>query len=152
MFELWSATEVCAHSGPVVDWRGNELALPAADPECSDRIIDFFERLAMAGDGFRWAVREVSGGEFVGAAGFNHLGDPAELAFHQVPRFWGRGLMHEACLAGVTWIQEQGTREVVAFIEPGNTRSVRLVERLGFSGSDEIREGARCHVLSRNAD
>ena len=148
MFELWSAAEVCEHSGPAKDWNGHEIILPAVHADCSDRLIDFFVRLAEMDRGFRWAAIEAASGEFAGALGFNSLGARPELAYHQVPRFWGRGLMSEACRAALDWAQAHGAKDVVAFVDQANSRSAKLIERLGFCKSNDVREGAECYVLA----
>lgn len=148
MFELWSSEEVCRHSGDVTNWDGQPLALPAADAATSDQIIEFFQRMAAAGRGIRWAVLERSSGAFVGAVGFNALEDRAELAYHQLPRFWGRGMMGEACEAALAWAGGRGAREAVAYIDAVNVRSVRLVQRLGFRKTGEVRDGAEEFVVA----
>ena len=96
MFLLWSRREVCRYSGPAVDWAGEPIRLPAECPADSDKIIDFFEQMAAADRGFRWAVINRKSRVFAGAVGFNSLAPTAELAFHLRPEFWGRGIMREA--------------------------------------------------------
>ena len=143
MFELWSSPEVCAYSGDAEDWWGNPLLLPAQSRQTSDAIIDFFARHTVAGNGFRWAVVEEGAEAFVGAIGFNALGAECELAWHQIPRFWGRGFMTEACRCGIEWARGENAERLVAFIEDENAVSVRLAERLGFAATDEVNDGAR---------
>lgn len=152
MFELWSSPEVCRYSGEAADWSGNPLRLPAATAEVSDAIIDFFERHAAAGNGFRWAAIEAGSGAFIGAIGYNALGSEAELAYHQVPRFWGYGFMREACETALQWAEGEGTRMVVAFVEAENVRSVSLVAQLGFRRTEVEREGAVRYELALGAD
>ena len=96
MFALWSAPEVCKYSGPVEDWEGNLVRLPAPDSTESDKIIQFFEKHEAQGTAFRWAILHRQG-EFVGTLGCNSLGDPIEIAYHLIPRHWGQGFMGEAC-------------------------------------------------------
>jgi RimJ/RimL family protein N-acetyltransferase len=43
---------------------------------------------------------------------------------------WGRGYATEAGAAAVAWA---GDVELVALIAPGNARSVRVAEKLGFA-------------------
>jgi RimJ/RimL family protein N-acetyltransferase len=47
---------------------------------------------------------------------------------------WGRGLATEAARACVQWgFKEFGLRYLVALIEPANTRSIRVAQRLGMA-------------------
>jgi len=147
MFLLWSRKEVCRYSGPAEDWEGNAIDLPAASPADSDRIIDFFERMAAAGRGFRWALVMQGGREFVGAIGFNCLTPAAELAYHLRPEFWGRGLMREAAEAALAWVKRKSDLPVEAFIEPGNGASVGLARRLGFAPTGMLKDGAEQFLL-----
>jgi [ribosomal protein S5]-alanine N-acetyltransferase len=147
MFLLWAHEEVCRYSGPAQDWEGNPIQLPAESPTDSDKIIDFFNRLAAEGSGFRWALVDRRNDEFVGTVGFNRLTPRAELAFHLRPEFWGRGLAKEAALAAATWAKKAGTQIVEVFIEPENTASVGLAHRLGFAPTGHVEAGAEQFLL-----
>jgi ribosomal-protein-alanine N-acetyltransferase len=147
MFRLWSREEVCRHSGPASDWAGEPIPLPAQSPADSDRIIEFFQRLAAAGRGFRWAMVTREGSAFVGAVGFNSLSPTPEVAFHLRPEFWGRGLMREAAEAALAWLAtERPSPAVEAYIEPANASSIGLARRLGFASTGELRDGAERYV------
>jgi RimJ/RimL family protein N-acetyltransferase len=140
MFRMWSSPEVCKYSGPASDLSGEPIQLPAASPADSDKIVEFFLSRCEGGDGFRWALISRSTGGFLGAAGFNSLGECCELAYHMDPGAWGSGFMYEACRAAMDWARgEYGARAVVAFVEHNNARSIRLARRLGMapSGSGE---------------
>ncbi|UQA54875.1 GNAT family N-acetyltransferase [Polyangium aurulentum] len=81
-------------------------------------------------------------GEYIGGAGF-HLVDwrrrRVELGFYLVPSFEGRGLAHEAVslLLGLAF-DHLDMRRVEAQCDAENSRSARLLQRLGF-----ILEGRR---------
>jgi ribosomal-protein-alanine N-acetyltransferase len=135
---MWSSPEVCRYSGPATDLSGRPIRLPAESPDDSDKIIEFFLSRRQDGTGFRWALISLATGRFVGAAGFNSLRQSCEIAYHMDPRYWGKGLMVEACRAAMHWaLCDFGAREIVAFVEPDNARSIRLVERLGMTPSGE---------------
>ena len=143
MFELWSTPEVCRYSGPVSDYAGEPVDLPARNASASDRILDFWLHAAEDGWGFRWALIERAQGQFVGTAGFNSLGTTSEYAYHLIPAHWGHGYMAEASKAAFQWIGETGLcQELELFIEPENDRSIALAERLGFMAESDLREGA----------
>ena len=151
MFALWSAPEVCAFSGRAFDVRGVEIQLPAQSARDSDRIIEFFQAMQAGGTGCRWAMRSrvvavpdgAAGSAFMGALGFNALGACAELAYHLHPRFWGHGLMQEACSATLAWVAERVDAQTVeAFIERDNLASLQLALRLGFLAAPVGRNNA----------
>lgn len=57
----------------------------------------------------------------------------ADFAFVFAPEHWGRGVAFEACRAALPGLAaEFGVRAVYATVDPRNSRSVRLLERLGF--------------------
>jgi ribosomal-protein-alanine N-acetyltransferase len=148
MFELWSAPEVCEYSGSAEDFEGRAIALPAKVSADSDRILDFFIRHQQQGTAFRWAMILQDDACFAGAVGFNALGECSEIAYHLVPRYWGRGLMSEACRAAISWVAaEFGSRSVEAFVEPDNVRSCRLIHKLKFAPSGESVAGADRYLL-----
>jgi RimJ/RimL family protein N-acetyltransferase len=103
-----------------------------------------------------WAVevkREAGGrrGELVGFAGlaipsFLPAVLPAvECGWRLTRPWWGRGLATEAARASVAWGRERlGLERVLSIIMPGNTRSIRVAEKLGMRrGRDRI------HPLTR---
>jgi ribosomal-protein-alanine N-acetyltransferase len=147
MFAMWSQAEVCRYSGPAADYDGAPIRLPAETCADSDGIIDFFVRSAAEGTRFRWAMR--LDGAFVGAIGFNALGPCSEIAFHQRPEFWGRGLMAEAATAALQWLRGRpGAVEVEAFVDTANRASIALAERLGFRPTGQSADGAARYLMA----
>jgi ribosomal-protein-alanine N-acetyltransferase len=147
MFAMWSRPEVCRYSGPAADYEGQPIRLPANTAADSDEIIEFFVRSAAEGTRLRWAM--LLGGAFVGAIGFNALGPCSEIAFHQRPEFWGRGLMTEAAAAALEWLRTRpDARDVEAFIDPANLGSIALAERLGLRPTGDTTEGAERYLMA----
>ena len=60
-----------------------------------------------------------------------------EIGYRLLPAYWGAGLANEASRVALSWVFSLGSKSVEAFIEPANTRSIRLLERLGFERSHE---------------
>ncbi len=149
MFELWREARVCEFSGPSFDSRGDPIRLPAASPHDSDRLIAYWLDRAREGTGFRWAVVSAADSEFLGAAGFNLLGECSEYAYHFIPRHWGAGFATEASHLALSWSFDSGAKSVEVFILPANTKSIRLAERLGFKESEEKGAEPSRHVLTR---
>lgn len=138
MFATFSREEVTRYSGPASDLDGAPIRLPAQVAADSDKIIAFFLKGAADGERFRWAVRLLADGAFVGAIGFNRLGACPEIAYHLHPDAWGRGLMGEAAAAALDWLRTRpDAQEVAAFIEPQNDASVRFAQRLGMRATGE---------------
>jgi len=68
------------------------------------------------------------------------------------PDHWGRGIMTEAAHAAIAWRKHPGTSdsltELEAFIEPGNTGSIALAERLGMHATPDFSDGAQRYLVS----
>lgn len=65
----------------------------------------------------------------------------AEIGYSLMPDFQGRGLAQEAVRLVLTFAFEQlGMERIEADIDPRNTPSCRLVERLGFQREGYLRE------------
>ena len=148
MFGLWSHPEVCRFSGTVTDYDRNETPMPAASRTDSDKIIDFWQRAAADGWGFRWAILDRSNGHMVGHIGFNSLGPVCELAYHLHPDHWGKGIMSEAATAAIDWaLKSMPDTTLEAFIEPENKGSIRLALHLNFEPTRHFSDGAECYRL-----
>lgn len=133
MFELWREPKVSEYAGPSLDATGRPIEMPVREHADSDRLLDYWLQRAKAGTGFRWAVRQRTTGEFLGAVGFNAVGSEAEYAYHFAPRHWGHGFAREASQLAIAWAFETGAQSIDAFVERANARSIALVERLGFA-------------------
>ena len=75
------------------------------------------------------------------------LGDRATLAVSVFPEARGRGLASRALRLGATWgLRDLGLECVVAEADPGNTASIRAIEKAGFR-RDGLRDGKETFVL-----
>jgi [ribosomal protein S5]-alanine N-acetyltransferase len=62
-----------------------------------------------------------------------HPGSTADFAFVFAPEHWGRGVAFEACRAAIPSLSgDFGVRALFATVDPRNSRSIRLLQRLGF--------------------
>lgn len=96
-----------------------------------------------------WIVELREGRCPVGICGLlkrDNLGD-VDLGFAFLERFWGRGYAYEAARGSLEYAATRlGATRVLAITVPGNTRSIAVLERLGFKyesefshpGSDEV--------------
>ena len=62
--------------------------------------------------------------------------DAPELGFVIGKPWQGQGLAYEICCAILDYAREQGIPEVIAFAEPGNEASLKLLQKLGFQMTD----------------
>ena len=83
----------------------------------------------------RWACVDKAGGEVIGFAGLKHLDDLGEvdIGYRLLPAFWGRGLATEACRPILEYgFQRLRLPRIIGLVDPRNTASVRLLEKLGL--------------------
>ena len=84
-----------------------------------------------------WVAREPGTGRFVGRGGLRFYPldgrREVEVSYGLVPEFWGRGLATELAAASV-WagFAVLGRPELITFTLPTNTRSRRVMEKVGF--------------------
>jgi RimJ/RimL family protein N-acetyltransferase len=150
MFKLWSDAAVCEHSGTAVDSADDPIVLPATSRVDSDRLLDYWLDRARARSGFRWAVILRDSGDFIGAVGFNSVDRDAEFAYHIISRYWEHGFAAEASRSALAWSFAGYAESVRCYIEPANTRSIKLAERLDFQLCDTPDANLRCYILARD--
>lgn len=86
----------------------------------------------------RWAIVEIATRAVIGYIGLTRAPgrcgpDEAELGFRLARAYWGRGYATEAAvLARDHATAELRLQRIVAIVDPGNTESVRVVEKLGM--------------------
>ena len=125
----------------------------------SDASVDRIEAgFRQHGFGF-WAV-EIPG--VTAFAGFIGLAVPAfkasftpcvEIGWRLARPFWNRGYATEGARAALDFgFERAGLQEIVAFTVPGNTRSIRVMEKIGmvFSGEFAHPMIATDHPLRRH--
>jgi RimJ/RimL family protein N-acetyltransferase len=95
-------------------------------------------RLSERGFGL-WAVEVPGVVDFIGFVGLSDAGFPArftpciEIGWRLAFEHWGKGYATEAAVAALTHaFGLLGLMEVVSFTVPGNSRSRRVMERLGM--------------------
>jgi RimJ/RimL family protein N-acetyltransferase len=71
--------------------------------------------------------------------GLAELDGYPEAGWAFVPHAWGRGLASEAMAAVLTWADEElRTPETRCIVDPGNTASIRVAEKLGYQRLVEV--------------
>ena len=89
-----------------------------------------------------WMVEALGSGIPVGMCGLIRREglEDADIGYAFVPEFWGAGFATEAGAATLSLARESfGLERVVAIVSPGNARSVRVLERLGFADEGMVK-------------
>jgi [ribosomal protein S5]-alanine N-acetyltransferase len=91
---------------------------------------------------FQWGIAE--GQDLFGTCTLFHL-DPvhrrAEIGYALAQRFWGKGLARDAVTAVIDFaFGELDLHRIEADVDPRNTRSLKLLEQLGFQKEGCLRE------------
>jgi RimJ/RimL family protein N-acetyltransferase len=86
----------------------------------------------------KWAVVEKASETVIGECGLHYLegGPDIELGYRFARARWGRGLAAEAARACLDWALAERRERVVAIVDPANTRSARVLDKIGM-----MREG-----------
>jgi [ribosomal protein S5]-alanine N-acetyltransferase len=111
---------------------------PCQDVEEAKEIIQFH----LDDSGCRWGLFDKNNHAFMGTGGF-HCWDKskAEIGFDLAKSYWGKGYMTEAILAMVKFgFNEMKLECIEATVEPGNFKSIKLMQRLGFEQAKELKE------------
>lgn len=114
--------------------------MPGRPPSSAAALRERYIQLAKgrSADGLQqwmnWIVRLNSGQ----CAGFVqatiYAGLTGDFAFAFAPAYWGRGVAFEACQAALPYLaRELRVTALFATVDPRNSRSIRLLMRLGFS-------------------
>jgi [ribosomal protein S5]-alanine N-acetyltransferase len=106
--------------------------------------VQGFQRTFANKEGIPWAVTERSSGQLIGTAVYWNLIPEhyrAETGYVLSPAWWGQGVMTEAISAVLDFgFTTMGLHSVEAQIDPENTASQRLLERMGFVQEGYFRE------------
>lgn len=83
----------------------------------------------------RWAVSEQASGRVIGECGLEYFdGRPEiELGYKIARQHWGHGFAAEAARACLDWALAERSERVVAIVDPGNTRSARVLDKIGMT-------------------
>ena len=108
----------------------------------AERIIQYH----IDDTGCRWGIFHKETDQLIGTCGYhcwrNENTSCAEVGYDLAREFWGQGIMREVLeiLIDYGFYKMQLTR-IEATSDPENTRSIRLLERLGFLRKAELRNG-----------
>ena len=81
-----------------------------------------------------------AGADLVGAIGLHREGDDTLLGFWIARRHWGHGYAYEAARAMLTLARVAGHERLAAYHFLDNAASARVLRRLGFAATGEVRQ------------
>jgi ribosomal-protein-alanine N-acetyltransferase len=103
-----------------------------------------------------WAVVDKSSSTLAGFCGLNAErvddADEIEIGYRLAPGFWGKGLGTEAARGALAHgFGKLGIDSLIAIVQPANVASVKVIQKLGFSGfihSQYHRQGVRIYRMN----
>lgn len=105
----------------------------------SDAFVDVVQERWREGGPSWWAVEEIDGAPFIGFVGLSevrfdeHFTPAVEVGWRLAREHWGRGYAPEAARAAIDHgFDVLDLEEIVSFTVPANTRSRRVMEKLGM--------------------
>lgn len=127
---------------------------PDTDLDATARRIDRYVQIQAQHGCSKWAVFDRESGAYLGDAGLTMLPETGEieLGYRFARAHWGRGLATEVAGAWLRHAEhELGLERVIAFADPRNLASIRVMQKLGMSfdrhdrlaGMDCVVYGAR---------
>ncbi|HEY8561781.1 MAG TPA: GNAT family N-acetyltransferase [Pyrinomonadaceae bacterium] len=134
LFEIFSDREALRYWGfPPYGERAQAAKLLA-------EIHEYFRQKSL----FQWGIALADTDEVIGTTTLFRLDDQsrrAEIGYILNRRFWGGGYINEALSALFDFaFKEMNLHRIEADIEPRNSASIKVVERLGFQREGFLRE------------
>lgn len=135
----WKASDRAPFAAMNADPKVMEFFPSTLSREQSDALIEASEKhYDKHGFGI-WAVEWRETEEFAGFVGLmipsfeSHFTPAVEIGWRLAVPFWGRGVGHEGAIAALCYgFEKCGLDEIVSFTAELNTRSQRLMKRLGM--------------------
>ena len=122
---------------------------PIGDREAALRMIEGFDAWFKLGEAIRWGIWVSESDQLIGTCCFDQIHPSfrrANLGYNLSSKFWGAGYASEACQAIVEWAFANGmgspVNRIQAITVPENTKSEKLLKRLGFQREGLLREFA----------
>jgi len=99
----------------------------------------------------RRAVALKENDELIGVAGLKEEAGVKDFGYYFRREYWGRGYASEACSAILTHIEKElSLNDYQIFIADENSRSIKMIARLGFYAGEGInKSGERGHYYQR---
>ena len=106
--------------------------------------VAWYNRIFDESKGIWWIITEKDTGDYIGDVGFfkyENRHARAEVGYKLSPAFWRRGIVTEALTQVVDYgFAEMGLNRIEALVDPRNTASLRVLEKLHFGAEGIMRE------------
>ena len=120
-------------------------------PWARERTQKFLEECQIDYSAERWgygrlAVRQKLDNRLIGFAGLGRFDDidgspEVEVGYRLHPAFWGNGFGTEAAMASCDHgFRDLGMKRLISLIQPENTASIRVAEKIGMKCEKKIRK------------
>ncbi len=121
--------------------------------KAKERLLDDILHWEKYGFGV-WMWRDKASGAYVGRGGLKNFAlkakDEIELSYAIKKELWGNGLALEIAQASIDFAKENlHVRDLICFTLPTNTRSLRVMEKIGFKYEGDFVHSNRPHKLQR---
>lgn len=118
-----------------------------------DELADYLTERSPTWNARTWAVTDRAGGAVIGRITVADRGDDiCELGYVVAKERMGEGVASEALAAVIAQLFEvEGKRRIYADVDPDNTASNRLMEKLGFTLEGRLREAWTTHIGRRDS-
>lgn len=116
---------------------------PFRSMEEAEAMVQLLEGLPAQGAGARWTIVERASRRVMGTLGFHNVRREhhrAEIGYEIAPEFWGAGYMVEALYRLLDYcFHKEDMNRIEAFVNAGNERSYRVLEKSGFQREGMLR-------------
>ncbi|AVK85176.1 N-acetyltransferase [Lysinibacillus sp. B2A1] len=106
--------------------------------------INWYEKIFKEQIGLRWVIEEAKTKKVIGTCGYLNYEkehNRIEIGYDLNPEYWGKGIMKEALSNIIHFaFTSMGINKIEAKIEPENTSSIRVLEKLNFSQEGVLRQ------------
>lgn len=114
----------------------------------AEQMVSGYDKALHDKTEMRWGIVLKDTGKLVGTCGFHAISDyhkRIEIGYDLNRDYWGKGIMKEALSLIIDHAFEHSeVNRIEAFVEPPNTASRVLLEKLGFSLEGTLREHEMC--------
>jgi len=134
LFNIWSDPEVTKFMN-ITNFTHEEQA---------KEMIELFDQLAAEHKAIRLTIIEKESNEIIGSCGFNSFDverASAEIGYDLAKAYWGKGYAPESISALIEFaFTTLNINRIEAKVEPGNSNSIKVVEKLNFTFEGTFQE------------
>ena len=134
LFQFWSDHEVTKYMN-MNSFKNIEQAF---------YMINFLNNLFRNKEGIRWGIVRKEDNTLIGTCGFNtwiKRSSRGEIGYELGQEYWGNGYATEALKEVIRFgFEETQLNRVEAFVVSEASRSIRILEKLGFNKEGTLRE------------